>query len=285
MGDNGYFGPESMFWRVWSESVQLVGGQTALLLQIAHPLIAAGVADHSAFREDPMVRLNRTLDLMLTIIFGTSIEADTMLDHFRSVHRRVQGKLSGNRGSLPAGTPYRGGDPALKLWVHTTLMATGLDIFENFVTRLNTTEKVQFYSESLTLAHLLGIPKYYLPASFPRFIDYLTYMINSPQLIVDDVTLSLAEAILHPNVAGVIAVPVRLNRYLTAQLLPSPLRKAYRLPHSTAAKISVDRFIKSTRAALPLIPPSLRFFSQARRAWQRTNQQPIPLAVVSPTFG
>ena len=64
------FGPGSMMWTVNRESVLLLGGRAALLMQLAHPLVAAGVADHSDFRSDSLRRLRRTLDSMLSIIFG-----------------------------------------------------------------------------------------------------------------------------------------------------------------------------------------------------------------------
>jgi uncharacterized protein (DUF2236 family) len=53
-GDPGLFGPGSVAWRINAESVLLLGGGRALLMQAAHPLVAAGVADHSDFTAGPL---------------------------------------------------------------------------------------------------------------------------------------------------------------------------------------------------------------------------------------
>ena len=60
--DPGLFGPDSTVWRIGRERILLAGGPAALLLQIAHPLVAAGVTNHSGFSEDPFLRLRATLD-------------------------------------------------------------------------------------------------------------------------------------------------------------------------------------------------------------------------------
>src|SRR5579884_4125047 len=150
--DYGYFGPKSMFWRVWKERVQLLGAERAVLLQMAHPLVAAGVAQHSNFKTDPLGRLNRTLDTMLTIVFGSKEEADKSLERLAHVHQFVHGELDQDLGVFPKGTKYSAGDPDLKMWVHATLMDTGLKIHEKFIEPLTQEEKEQFYEESKLFA-------------------------------------------------------------------------------------------------------------------------------------
>jgi uncharacterized protein (DUF2236 family) len=50
----GLYGPASEAWRLNREATILLGaGPRALLLQLAHPLVAEGVDQHSAFRENP----------------------------------------------------------------------------------------------------------------------------------------------------------------------------------------------------------------------------------------
>jgi len=113
MPDVGLFGPDSLTWRVNREQALLLGGGRALLLQLAHPLVAAGVADHSDFRSDPLRRLRRTLDATLAMIFGTTAEAEAAAAGVRAVHERVTGTLRTRVGRFDAGTPYRAEDPAL----------------------------------------------------------------------------------------------------------------------------------------------------------------------------
>src|SRR5436309_8596940 len=94
MGDAGLFGPGSVTWRVNREGALLLGGGRALLLQVAHPLVAAGVAAHSRFRSEPLTRLRRTLDRMLTIVFGDAVEALAAVRDIERVHSRVRGALA-----------------------------------------------------------------------------------------------------------------------------------------------------------------------------------------------
>src|SRR5262245_43190850 len=73
--DPGLFGPGSVAWVVCRERVGIAGAQAALLLQLAHPLVAAGVAEHSSFRADTLGRLRGTLQATLTALFGDSAQA------------------------------------------------------------------------------------------------------------------------------------------------------------------------------------------------------------------
>src|SRR5881397_56153 len=91
MSDAGLFGPGSLTWRVNREGALLLGGGRALLLQVAHPLVAAGVAQHSNYREDPWGRLYRTLDLTTKIVFGSTAVAEEAAGRIRHVHQRVHG--------------------------------------------------------------------------------------------------------------------------------------------------------------------------------------------------
>src|SRR5438105_13221343 len=116
-GDPGLFGPQSMIWNVARERVLVAAGPAALLMQLAHPLVAAGVDDHSDFRRDPFARLRATLDDTLTISFGNSEQSERAADRVRAVHRRVRGRLRSGVGSYATGTPYDAADPALALWV------------------------------------------------------------------------------------------------------------------------------------------------------------------------
>ena len=91
---NPYFGPHSVLRRTSGEAVLLLSGGRALLLQIAHPLVAAGVAEHSRFQQDPMGRLDRTLDTMMAMVVGSGRQADAALRRLRAVHIPVRGRLT-----------------------------------------------------------------------------------------------------------------------------------------------------------------------------------------------
>src|SRR5438445_12581788 len=108
-GDPGLFGPGSMVWRVNGEAVLILGGARALLLQVAHPMVAAGVVDHSDFGARPYARLWHTLDVVLTITFGDSEQSADAAERVAEIHRRVMGERHGR--------PYSALDPDLLLWV------------------------------------------------------------------------------------------------------------------------------------------------------------------------
>src|SRR5439155_6386821 len=132
-GDPGLFGPQSMIWNVARERVLVAAGPAALLMQLAHPLVAAGVAAHSDFRRDPFARLRSTLDATLTISFGDMAQANRAAARVMAVHRRVRGSLPVAVGPFTAGTAYDATDPELALWVHATLVVAALDAFDALV--------------------------------------------------------------------------------------------------------------------------------------------------------
>jgi uncharacterized protein (DUF2236 family) len=91
----------------------VIGGFRSLLLQALHPLVMAGVADHSSFRDDPFGRLDRTSRFVIATVYGTTADAERSIALVRRVHRRV-------RGRAPDGTPYDASDPELITFVHVT---------------------------------------------------------------------------------------------------------------------------------------------------------------------
>src|ERR671937_680596 len=159
MGDAGLFGPESLTWRVNREGVLLLGGGAALTLQVAHPLVAAGVAEHSNYREDPWGRLYRTLDLTTKIVFGSTKTAKEASDRIKRVHARVHGVTKEPGGRYPVGTPYDARDPELLMWVHATLVNTSLLVYTRYVGSLTIAEQQGYYEEQKVLGEQFGIPR------------------------------------------------------------------------------------------------------------------------------
>ena len=118
---DGYFAPESVIRRVGNTPVTpFLGGGTAVLLQVAHPLVAAGVAAHSTYDRDIWRRLVGTLRALYLITYGSKAEAERAADAVKAAHTRVKGVTDTRLGVFPAGTAYSAG-PRLMLWVHATL--------------------------------------------------------------------------------------------------------------------------------------------------------------------
>lgn len=148
-GDPGLTGPGSPSWRVIGEPAAIAGGIRGLLVQVSHPLAMAGVHDHSAFREDPLGRLQRTSAYVTTTTFGSVPEAIAVLRRVRAVHPRVV-------GTAPDGRPYRADDPHLLTWVSIALTTSFLDAHRRWSPDSLTDEEAdRFVAEQSRIAALL----------------------------------------------------------------------------------------------------------------------------------
>lgn len=150
-GDPGLTGPGSPSWQLIAEPAAIVGGIRGLYLQIAHPLAMAGVADHSAFRTDPLGRLHRTTAYVTVTTFGSTFEGLAAIDRVRAIHRAV-------RGVGPFGTPYDASSPELLTWVSIVLTSSFLATDRLFAPHpLSADQADQFVREQSTIAALLDL--------------------------------------------------------------------------------------------------------------------------------
>ena len=259
-----YFDPRSVIWRVDQEMVLLLGGGRALLMQLAHPKVAAGVADHSRFRRDPMGRLYQTMNTMWSIVFDEIAEADASLERVQQIHRRVRGTVEGNV-VLPKGTRYDARDPELLAWVHATLVDSAVVTYEHFVGPLSVREKRLYYDGAKRLAFLFGVPEAEIPGSLDDFNEYMTAMLHGDTISVDSTARALAGEILSPRpwiLKGVSPV----SRFITIGLLPPGLRDAYGLVWNHRKERALGLLAGGIRRLLPLIPRALRIVPHARAA-------------------
>ncbi len=222
--DEGLFRTGGWLRRVSAEPVLLFGGGRALLLEVAHPLIAAGVAEHSDFRADPFGRLQRTLDAMGAIAFRSRREAFAAARGVERAHRSVSGVLAAGTARLPAGTAYDGRDPDLMCWVWATLVDTALVVYERFVSELPSEARASYYADQCAIARLLGVPPDRIPPDPSAFADYFRTMLESGVLEVTDQGRAIADAVLNPPGGGAQA---RLVSTVTGALLPDRLRVAF----------------------------------------------------------
>lgn len=241
--------PGSVSARVVSESVLLLGGPRALLMQLAHPAVAAGVAEHSGFRADPFGRLLRTLDAMTVISFGAPEEAREVLGHLRRVH-------DGVRGELPDGAPYHANDPELLHWVHATLVDTVLVVERRYLGVLSDRDRHRYYEESKEMARAFGIGDDVLPPDLPAFERYVRAEAES--LRVTDVARELSHAVLHPRVPLVPSPVWEPLRLVTVDLLPRPLREGYGLRWDAPRKRLLRSAQLAVRLVLPRVPRPIR---------------------------
>jgi uncharacterized protein (DUF2236 family) len=240
----GLFPPGAVIRRVNAEPVLLLGGGRALLLQLAHPSVAAGVAEHSGFRTDPFARLARTLGAMGTIVYGTEHDARATADALAAVHRRV------------TGPGYAATDPELLLWVHATLVDTALRVHRRFLGPLSDADAEDYYRQSTRVAELLGVPLDRQPADLAAFRAYVRATVAG--LIVTDAARRLAGDVLHPRLPLVAGPLAELARQITVGLLPPPVRAQYGFTWAWPQDTALLAASLATRRVLPLVPGTLR---------------------------
>jgi uncharacterized protein (DUF2236 family) len=253
--------------RVNAERLVVLGWPRAILLQFAHPLVAAGVADHSSFRRGrfaAVMRLHYTLRAMRALAFGSDAERRAALDGILAIHRRVHGALRETTGIFPAGTRYTAEDPALVLWVHATLLETMPLVYELLVGPMTGSERDAYCAETASVAVDLGARHEDVPITWTALRTYMDRMYASDAMSVGTDARALAARVLSP--LGAIAAPYDwFNRLLTVGLLPRSIRSAYGYTWSERDARSLRRVGVVVRGARRLTPATLAFWPEARR--------------------
>lgn len=268
-------------WKINSEVVLLLGWGRAILLQLAHPLVAAGVADHSSFTTRPserLRRLQRTLGAMFALTFGPAETAERAALSINTIHDRVHGHLRDPAGAFPAGTAYSAHDPALLCWVHATLLDSFARTYELFIAPLTSQEKDRYCREASGIASLLGIPADALPMSWAELQVYMNGMYASGQVAVTDIARRLARDVLAPPCPPPALPLVWLLRLTTLGLLPPAIREAYGFRWDLRRERLLHNAASFVRYALPFLPSLLRHWPAARNAWNGTREQPAARA-------
>jgi uncharacterized protein (DUF2236 family) len=251
---DGYFAPESVIRRVGnSPLVPMLGGGPAVLLQVAHPLVAAGVVYHSDYHEDLWRRLLRTLQALYLITYGSKEEAERAGAAVQAVHARVRGTTRQQLGPFPPGTRYDASDPDLMLWVHATLVESSFAAYRRFVARLTADEEEAYYHEMALVAGLFGLPLSAIPLTLAEFQEYMNAQLARPEICVTPPARDVAAVILEAPVPAPLRPVVPLHRLATAALLPPRLRDEYGLPWSRTHATSLRLAAPSLRVlAVPL---------------------------------
>ena len=236
------FAADAAIREVDGEAMILVGGGRALLMQIAHPLVARGVAEHSEWRGDRYGRLLRTLRPMFAMVFGNAEEVRAAARGVNAVHRGV------------TGAGYEARDPDLLLWVHATLVDTALECHRRFVRPLPSEREEEYYQQMKLVGRLLGVPEPLLPPDLAAFNAYLDATVE--RLEVGETARAIARELCRPTLPfGPLIVPWR---EITAGLLPPRLREAYEMPWDPARSALLEGVAALSRAAWPRLPRVLR---------------------------
>jgi uncharacterized protein (DUF2236 family) len=253
--------------KVNREVVVLLGWAPAILLQLAHPLVATGVAEHSSFRAARGTRVGRlhsTLSAMLALTFGTPDEVRRAADGINRIHDRVGGRLPEPRGPFPTGTAYSAHDPELLAWVHATLLDVLPRTYELYVGPLGAGERDRYCLEGTGLGPLLGIPDDRLPTSAAELRAYMARMLASGDVVVTPLARELAGELLHPPAPTGAEALLWLNRLAAVGLLPPAIRRAYGFAWGPRHAAALRLTAALSRRALPFVPPILRYWPATR---------------------
>jgi uncharacterized protein (DUF2236 family) len=259
---DGYFAPESVIRRIGNTPLTpVLGGGAAVLLQVAHPLVAAGVVAHSDYRDDLWRRLMRTLRALYLITYGTKAEADATGETVQRVHGYVRGVTTEQLGAFPPGTPYSAADPELMLWVHATLVYVSLELYQRHVRRLTPDEEERYYREMATVARIFGTPSEVIPRSLDAFREYLAAQVGGGPITVTAPARSIAEVILAAPLPAPMRVLVPAHRLATAGALPAALRAQYGLRFTRRHRVALHvaaRAVRVTAAPATIVASRLR---------------------------
>ena len=262
----GLYGPASEAWALNREAMLLLGaGPRALLLQLAHPQVAAGVADHSDFRADPWARLDGTLRSYLRIVYGTGTAARAEIRRLNELHRTITGPT------------YRARDPELSLWVHATLVDSTIVVADRWLEPLSRERRAGYYAETLPIGRAFGIPADLLPADLDAFEAYVDGAIAPGGPVkVGPVARDLADVVLHPPLGPLAPVLARLPAWSYAWtlwpavgLLPATVRSGYGLPWGPFERAVAGWLVTGWRAWRPVLPRAFRQMPQALAADRR----------------
>jgi uncharacterized protein (DUF2236 family)/predicted MPP superfamily phosphohydrolase len=254
-------GPGSISWRVNREIVVVAGWGRAVLLQLANPLVAAAVAEHSDFRGSLAARVGRlrsTVGAMLSLTFGDDEEAISAAARINVIHDRVSGEL--------AGVPYSAHDAELLRWVHATLIDSILRTYELLIEPLTPEERDRFCTEATVMEPLLDVPAGLLPRTAADLQVYLRDRLDSGRITVTDCSRALARAALFPPRSRLLWPLLRPVQLMTIGLLPDAVRRAYGLAWTGREERALARCTWALRRLRRLMPSSLREWPASRAA-------------------
>lgn len=252
--DHERAGPGSVTWTVNREVIVVAGWGRAILMQLAHPAVAAGVHHHSSFRGSlraSLRRLQSTVASMQAITFG---DTDAMIDaaaRVNAIHDRV-------RGHSAEGTSYWAHDPELQRWVHATLLESVPLAYERIIGPLTARERDHYCVESAIMEPLMGMPVHSLPRCAGQLDSYMREMLASDQLTVTDTSRALARAVLYPPKWPVAWPAFRAMQLLTIGSLPPSMRQAYGFMWDSRDERALARWTATIRHVLRLMPSVAR---------------------------
>jgi uncharacterized protein (DUF2236 family) len=270
----GIFGTESLTWRIDREAVIFLGAGRALLLQLAHPWVAAAIARHSRTFADPIGRFHRTFGTMFTMVFGS---LDQSLTAARQLHRRhagITGHLPEAIGPFEKGSAYHANEIAALRWVHATLVETALMAQDLVLPALSSEEREQYWAESRRFAAVFGLMPADLPPDWASFAAYNEAMAQSDVLTVSPAAREIVGRLFAGGRPWL--RPPRWYQALSVQMLPERLRAGFGLSFDARDRAAADRALARIRRIYPMLPARIRNVGPYQEALARLQGKGAP---------
>ncbi len=274
----GILGLHSVSWKVNRESALFLAAGRAALLQLAHPWVAAAIAEHSRTLHDPVGRFHQTFRIMFTVVFAPLQDAVAAARHLHRRHASIQGRLPEATGRFADGSAYQANNLAALRWVYATLVDSALLAYELVLPGLTCSEREQYYAESRKTAALFGIPGECLPPDWAAFQRYFDATLDSDIVGASSTARQLAWDL--RSGAGLRMHPPFWYGALTTRLLPPRLRDEFRFPHGEREQRSSERAVRWLQRIYPRLPASLRFVGPYNEIQSRLRGNPSPSLAV-----
>ena len=265
-------GPATITWRRAGDARLMLAAGYALLLQVSHPTVGAGVSEHSRFRSDPWGRLLRTLDYSYTMVYGGPDRAGEMGRRIRAYHKQIS-------GTAPDGRRYHALEPEAYAWVHATLAEAIVTGHARFGRPFTDIQRQRFWEEWRSVGRLLGVRERDLPSGWQEFCEYFEEMVHGRLRhtpAVDDVLAALS-APAPPAVAGLYGAGWAFARMplghvlelATVGLLPPALRMRFGVGWTWHKELQLRALSAALRAGTLVAPSSVRNSGPDYLRWRR----------------
>ena len=265
--------PDGITCRIAGDARIFSASGYALLLQVSHPSVGAGVSQHSNFKEDPWGRLLRTLDYTSSVMFGGPDLAWEVGRRVREMHKRI-------KGVRPDGERYHALEPRPYAWVHATLAEAILRAHTLFCRPpLTTAEIDEFWAEWRRMGRLIGVRYQDLPETWPEFLTYFDDMVErelQDTEAAQDVLTSLLDptapplpGVRHDPIWRVVRWPsTKAGSIATLGMLPPVLRERLGVEWDASKERRIRMMAAVTKRARPLMPPQARNFGPNYLRWR-----------------
>lgn len=269
----GIYGPDSLMWKLGRESIGFFGAGRAALLQLAHPWVANAIDQHSATRNDPIGRFNRTFINVFTMIYGSADQVLNVSRRVHNIHRGMKGEISEHSGAFEKGSYYQANEAHAMLWVHATLWDTFVRMYELVFGPMSAEDREQYYRETRLFAWLFGIPDELVPPDWGSFQEYCQQMYDSDVLTVAATGKEMGDMIFSFDLPFS-RWPLDLLRSVTGEMMPERLSDGFGLPSGPENQVRYERTVKWVRRIYPRLPARVRYLPPYHEALRRLQGKP-----------